>query len=73
MSTSTCPVCHGPVSPADDICENCGAVLSTVSLPPVMHNASAPIRSALQVTLYAQIASSQSFQEKTSANIVEQC
>ena len=35
MPTSTCPVCHGPVSPADDICDNCGAVLSTVSLPPV--------------------------------------
>ncbi len=35
MSTPTCPVCHGPVSPADDICDNCGAVLSTVSLPPV--------------------------------------
>ncbi len=43
MSTSTCPVCHGPVSPADDICDNCGAVLSTVSVPPVA--ASTPPRS----------------------------
>ncbi len=47
MSTSTCPVCHGPVSPADDICENCGAVLSTVSLPPVSANALAAARSSL--------------------------
>jgi serine/threonine-protein kinase PknG len=35
MPTSTCPVCHGPVSPTDDICDNCGAVLSTVSFPPM--------------------------------------
>jgi serine/threonine-protein kinase PknG len=40
MSTSTCPVCHSPVSPADDICDNCGAVLSTVALPPVRATAS---------------------------------
>jgi serine/threonine-protein kinase PknG len=46
MSTPTCPVCHGPVSPADDICENCGAVLSTISLPPVGAIASNPTRSA---------------------------
>ncbi|MBV9712082.1 MAG: tetratricopeptide repeat protein, partial [Ktedonobacteraceae bacterium] len=45
MSTSNCPVCHGPVGPADDICENCGAVLSTVSLPSVGVTASAPHRS----------------------------
>ena len=45
MATSNCPNCHQPVSPADDICENCGAVLSpaivasasvtTVTRPPV--------------------------------------
>jgi serine/threonine-protein kinase PknG len=35
MSSSTCPVCHSAVSPADDICENCGAVLSTVTMPPI--------------------------------------
>src|SRR6266536_5946551 len=35
MSTSTCPVCHSPVNPADDVCENCGAVLSTIVIPPV--------------------------------------
>ncbi len=28
MTQSTCPTCHQPVSAADDICENCGAVLS---------------------------------------------
>src|SRR5260370_30146179 len=27
---STCPNCHQSVMPADDICENCGAVLSTL-------------------------------------------
>ena len=46
MSSSTCPVCHGPVSPADDICENCGAVLSTVSLPPVKASVSVSTYSA---------------------------
>src|SRR5579859_1300089 len=30
---SNCPNCHQPVAPADDICENCGAVLSTISIP----------------------------------------
>ncbi|GCE13629.1 protein kinase domain-containing protein [Tengunoibacter tsumagoiensis] len=30
---SKCPNCQQPVGPADDICENCGAVLSTVSTP----------------------------------------
>ena len=27
---SSCPNCHQTVAPGDDICENCGAVLSTV-------------------------------------------
>ena len=27
---SSCPNCQQPVAPADDICENCGAVLSTL-------------------------------------------
>ncbi len=45
MATSNCPNCHQPVSPADDICENCGAVLApaiaasvsvtTITRPPV--------------------------------------
>ncbi|MBO0790447.1 MAG: tetratricopeptide repeat protein [Ktedonobacteraceae bacterium] len=30
---TSCPNCHQPVSPSDDICENCGAVLSTISIP----------------------------------------
>ncbi|SRR6266516_51373 len=47
MSTSTCPVCHSPVNPADDVCENCGAVLSTISLPPVRTvSPTAPSRSS---------------------------
>lgn len=25
-----CPNCHQPVAPGDDICENCGAILSTI-------------------------------------------
>ena len=41
---SSCPNCHQPVAPGDDICENCGAVLSTlvtsqarfVTAPPAM-------------------------------------
>ena len=28
---SDCPNCHNPVAPGDDICENCGAVLSTIT------------------------------------------
>lgn len=28
---SNCPNCHTPVTPGDDICENCGAVLSTIT------------------------------------------
>lgn len=27
---SDCPNCHQPVAPGDDICENCGAVFSTI-------------------------------------------
>ena len=30
---SNCPNCQQPVAPGDDICENCGAVLSTISIP----------------------------------------
>lgn len=29
---SDCPNCHHPVAPGDDICEHCGAVLSTISV-----------------------------------------
>lgn len=35
MMTYSCPNCHQPVAPDDDICENCGAVLSGVSSPSV--------------------------------------
>ena len=28
---SDCPNCHSPVAPGDDICENCGAVFSTIT------------------------------------------
>ncbi len=44
MSASTCPVCHAAVNAADDICENCGAVLSTVSLP-LMRTTAGPVPS----------------------------
>lgn len=30
---TNCPNCQQPVLPGDDICENCGAVLSTLSIP----------------------------------------
>ena len=33
MASSTCPNCKRPVSAGDDICENCGAVLTPVSTP----------------------------------------
>ncbi len=33
MVSSTCPNCKQPVSPGDDICENCGAVLTPVPTP----------------------------------------
>lgn len=33
MASSTCPNCRQPVSPGDDICENCGAVLTPVPTP----------------------------------------
>ncbi len=32
-SNTLCPNCHQPVNAADDICENCGAVLGTVETP----------------------------------------
>src|SRR5260221_12327711 len=35
MSGSTCPNCRQPVAPTDDICENCGAVLSSLGAQPV--------------------------------------
>lgn len=41
-SVSSCPNCHHPVS--DDICENCGAILSTLVMSPV-RVASTPIPS----------------------------
>ncbi|HEY7419383.1 MAG TPA: tetratricopeptide repeat protein, partial [Ktedonobacteraceae bacterium] len=31
---SSCPNCHQSVAPTDDICENCGAVLSSLVAPP---------------------------------------
>ena len=34
MTLSTCPNCHQAVSTGDDICENCGVVLSGISSPP---------------------------------------
>ncbi len=43
MAASTCPVCHSAVNPADDVCENCGAVLSTVSLPLIRTAAPVPL------------------------------
>lgn len=51
MSISTCPVCHSPVSPADDICDHCGAVLSTVSLPPVKAGTSTSSQSATNASI----------------------
>src|ERR1700730_13052957 len=47
---STCPNCHQSVMPADDICENCGAVLSTLVGAPAFV-AAAPLPSiSLPVT-----------------------
>jgi serine/threonine-protein kinase PknG len=43
---SSCPNCHQPVAPTDDICENCGAVLSTLIPSPAFVAASAPLVSA---------------------------
>ncbi len=40
MSGSTCPNCRQPVAPTDDICENCGAVLSSLGAQPVRVTAS---------------------------------
>jgi serine/threonine-protein kinase PknG len=42
MNSSTCPNCHQPVAAADDICENCGAVLTTLSGAPVRAPSPAP-------------------------------
>lgn len=41
MSGSTCPNCRQPVAPTDDICENCGAVLSSLGAQPVRVTAAA--------------------------------
>jgi serine/threonine-protein kinase PknG len=43
---SSCPNCHQPVAPTDDICENCGAVLSTLMPTPAFVAASSPLASA---------------------------
>lgn len=43
---SSCPNCHQPVAPADDICENCGAVLSTLIPTPAFVAASSSVVSA---------------------------
>src|SRR5215813_11586812 len=37
---ASCPNCQHPVAPADDICENCGAVLSTLIPTPAFVAAS---------------------------------
>ncbi|HEX6109451.1 MAG TPA: tetratricopeptide repeat protein, partial [Ktedonobacteraceae bacterium] len=44
MTTLACPNCHQPLTSADDICENCGAVLSSLGAQPV--HVSAPASSA---------------------------
>ncbi len=44
---SSCPNCHQPIAPTDDICENCGAVLSTIIPAPAFVAASAPLASAI--------------------------
>ncbi len=38
---SSCPNCHQPVHAGDDICENCGAVLSSLLAPPTFVAAAA--------------------------------
>ncbi len=50
MSSSTCPNCMQVVSPGDDICESCGAVLTSFASPvqnlaPVAAQAAAPASS----------------------------
>ena len=44
---SSCPNCHQPVAPTDDICENCGAVLSTLMPMPAFVAASSPLAAAI--------------------------
>src|SRR5215470_17193122 len=43
---SSCPNCRQSVAPADDICENCGAVLSTLIPTPAFVAASPSVASA---------------------------
>lgn len=44
MTLSTCPHCHQAVSAGDDICENCGVVLSgQPSLLPTMGSTAIPV------------------------------
>ena len=51
---SSCPNCHQPVAPTDDICENCGAVLSTLMPTPAFVAASSPLASAISSAGQAQ-------------------
>src|SRR5215472_7895402 len=46
---SDCPNCHRSVAPGDDICENCGAVLSTITTTQARF-VTAPSIAALPVT-----------------------
>ncbi len=48
---SNCPNCHQPVGTADDICENCGIVLSSI-------NSSASINSSIGISTSASTISS---------------
>ncbi len=49
MTSSTCPNCKQSVSPGDDICENCGAVLTSTSTP-VQTSTNATLPQALPST-----------------------
>ncbi|HEX7736540.1 MAG TPA: tetratricopeptide repeat protein [Ktedonobacteraceae bacterium] len=46
---SDCPNCHRPVAPGDDICENCGAVLSIITTTQARY-VTAPSIAALPAT-----------------------
>jgi serine/threonine-protein kinase PknG len=46
MTTLACPNCHQPVTSTDDICENCGAVLSSLPAGPARVTAPASPASA---------------------------
>jgi serine/threonine-protein kinase PknG len=46
MTTLACPNCHQSLTSADDICENCGAVLSSLAAQPVRVPASVSPASA---------------------------